>query len=233
MQNYDVTVVVVTWQAEKFIEGCVRSILENAAEPVQLIVIDGASTDRTLDILSGFPVDVLISEKDNGIYDAMNKAIPHIKGRWALFLGADDRLLPSFNDMAAQLQDGNTLYYGDCVTEKGILGGAFSKYRLTKMNVCHQGMFYPTAALQRYPYDTRYRVYADYVLNFQCWGDASIRKQYLPIQISAHALTGFSSFTDDIPFRQDKASLVKRYLGPLTYWRYRWKKYRKRDGKFF
>ena len=63
----------------------------------ELIIIDGDSSDSTLEIIKSFgdEIDVLISEPDNGIYDAWNKGINVSQGKWIMFLGADDQLFPN------------------------------------------------------------------------------------------------------------------------------------------
>lgn len=230
MSRFKVTIIIVTYNAGKFIEECIQSIVNRQIASLQLIIMDGGSTDDTLQILASFRehIDVLVSEKDKGIYDAMNKALPYIKGSWVLFMGADDRLLPSFSEMEEQLEDPNTIYYGDCVTSDGILGDAFSRYRLTKMSICHQGIFYPAQVFRKYTYQLQYIVYADHILNMQCWGDPAFLKKYLPVKVCYYNLTGFSSYGDDKIFWKDKARMIRRHLGWITYIRYRYKKIKKK-----
>ncbi len=99
------TIVTVCYNAEDFIENTIRSVLkQNLKEEIEYIIIDGASTDGTMNIIEGFKevVDLLISEKDNGIYDAMNKGLSRSTGEYVLFLNAGDYLYSA--NIIAELQ---------------------------------------------------------------------------------------------------------------------------------
>lgn len=84
--------------AMRNVEHCVGELLASyrreSREDIQLVVIDGASTDATWEILlrNRDIIDVAISEPDSGIYDAWNKALPHCAGDYVSFIGADDRI---------------------------------------------------------------------------------------------------------------------------------------------
>ena len=72
-----VSIITVCYNAEKYIKDTIESVLEQDYPDIEYIIIDGASTDQTLNIIQNFNdrIDCLISEKDMGIYDAMNKGI--------------------------------------------------------------------------------------------------------------------------------------------------------------
>ncbi|MEJ2905879.1 glycosyltransferase [Pedobacter panaciterrae] len=236
--NPTLTIIIATYNAGTYIETCLKSIIENVKTTYQLIIVDGLSADNTLSLISKYEehVDTLISEKDHGIYDAMNKAVTYIKGKWVLFLGADDRLLPTFNQMENFLIEENTIYYGNGKNKNHLLGGAFTKYQVAKKNLCHQCIFYPKAVFNKYQYSLSYPVFADYLLNIQCWGDNDFKKVYKNVDITYYNMEGFSSYAEDKLFRQDKPKLVKQYLGNIVYIRYmirKFKESKKADSKFF
>lgn len=237
-ESYRLSIVIVTYNAEKHITQCLQSIADHGGDDLQLIIVDGGSTDETINKVEVFReyIDVLISESDQGIYDAMNKSIKFLKGNWVLFLGADDRLLPTFSLFLEKLVDKKSIYYGNCVSDSEVLGGVFTKYKLAKRNPCHQAIAYPSSVFSKYTYDLKYKVFADYLLNMQCWGDTTFRREYLPIDVSYYNMEGYSSYTRDEEFRRDKPLLVRKYLGFFTYLRYRLKKFkekRKIESKFF
>lgn len=93
-----ISIITVTFNSEKTFEDTIRSVLSQEYKPFEYIVIDGASKDRTLDILEGFRKDFeekdiqlkVVSEPDNGIYDAMNKGIRLAEGDLIGIINSDD-----------------------------------------------------------------------------------------------------------------------------------------------
>lgn len=231
------TIIIATYNAAIYIKDCLSSIAENITEPYELIIIDGNSSDDTIKIVKNFKAvnPTIISEPDKGIYDAMNKGTKLATGKWVLFLGADDRILPSFSKIITHLKDNEGIYYGNCLNGESRFGGRFSNYKLAKMNLCHQAILYPLSVFKRYTFNLKYPVFADYQLNIQCWGDSSFTKTYLDIDIAYYHMEGFSSIAEDLSFKRDKARLVKTYLGNITYIRYRIRKFKesRRPGSRF
>lgn len=112
-----ISVITVTFNAEKYIENCIYSVLNQSYNNLEYIIIDGNSSDNTMRIVNKFKVDIsyILSEKDNGIYDAMNKGILHSTGDYIYFLGADDRF--ENNDVIANFVSytekvDSDIYYG-------------------------------------------------------------------------------------------------------------------------
>jgi glycosyltransferase involved in cell wall biosynthesis len=89
------SIITVTKNCGSTIERTLESVREMKSSDIQYIVIDGESTDETLDIVrqAGDLVDILVSENDSGVYNAMNKGAALATGRYVLFLNGDDRLL--------------------------------------------------------------------------------------------------------------------------------------------
>lgn len=91
-----VSIITVCYNSEKFIEECIQSVLSQDYQNIEYIVVDGKSTDRTLDIISRYKdkITKIISEEDDGLYDAMNKGIVASTGEIVGILNSDDL----FND---------------------------------------------------------------------------------------------------------------------------------------
>jgi len=87
-----ISVITVVFNSENFIERTIRSVLEQNYPNTEYIVIDGGSSDRTLEIVNRFKskIKYFISEPDAGIYDAMNKGLAAAKGDWVNFMNAGD-----------------------------------------------------------------------------------------------------------------------------------------------
>lgn len=195
-------------------------------------VIDGASSDATRDWLGSRsdPGFHWISEKDSGVYDAMNKGIGLSQGRFLLFLGAGDLLLPGcLQQMANFIQEKPSAHprfiYGDVRdlhTGGPFTAGRYSKIRICHENICHQGIFYERGIFDMLGrYELRYPVMADWTFNLRCFGNQRIRKLHFPQEIAVFEGGGLCSHVPDRPFAQDRLRLIEERMGYYYALRYR------------
>ena len=93
-----ISIVTVSYNAAAEIEPTLLSVAEQTHPDIEYLVVDGASGDGTLDIVNRYrdSVDVLVSEKDGGIYDAMNKALRLATGEAVIFMNAGDFYLSRY-----------------------------------------------------------------------------------------------------------------------------------------
>ena len=94
MNASKVSIITVTYNAENLLEGTIKSVLEQSYPSIEYLVIDGKSSDNTLQIIKQYEskIDYWISEPDAGLYDAMNKGLAVVTGDFVLFLNAGDLL---------------------------------------------------------------------------------------------------------------------------------------------
>ena len=92
MQDFIISIITVCFNAEQTIERCILSVINQSFSNIEYIIIDGGSTDNTLNIIDKYrhKIKIVVSEADNGIYDAMNKGIKIAKGEIVGMLNADD-----------------------------------------------------------------------------------------------------------------------------------------------
>lgn len=168
-----VTVATVCLNAEKTIELTMQSVLNQTYPQIEYLIIDGKSKDRTLEIAGKYINDKrirLFSERDKGIYNAMNKAIDLSTGDYIIFMNSGDAFCDNrvLEDMVPYLQP--DLVYGN-VIRKTQGGDKLEKYhgkhklmRLLLMGkmMSHQALFTRIEIMKRHRFDERFKICADY-----------------------------------------------------------------------
>lgn len=166
-----ISVITVTFNAEKTVEKTVRSVVGQTYPALEYIVVDGASKDGTMALLEGFRdrISVLVSEPDKGIYDAMNKGIGLATGEWIIFMNAGDCFIDDdvLKDVAAFIvshPEADAVYGGyEQVFEYGTYPVMPRNVNLErKMSVSHQAIFVKTELLRQHPFNTAFRFAADF-----------------------------------------------------------------------
>jgi len=218
------SVILATYDCGRKVEDTLKSILSQNRELFELIVIDGASTDDTLDSIKKYDNGLtLVSEKDVSVYEAFNKAIDLAKGRYIYFIGAGDCLRPGVLEQVKELlpQEVPAFVYGNIFLKKQNIYQA-QNYRTSDFifnNICHQAVFYHRDIFDIIgKFNLRYKVFADWVLNLQCFTEPKIKKQYIPCLIADFEEGGLSSQrNNDAAFKKDFPSLIKKHLGFASY----------------
>lgn len=211
------SIITVTWNAGAVIAPTLKSVKEQSCTDYEYLVVDGASTDHTLQLVNEANINGtrIVSERDNGLYDAMNKAIRLAKGKYLIWMNAGDAFAntDSLSRMAAVADSSPGVIYGQTqvvnaerkvvgmrhLTAPEVLTADSFKHG---MLVCHQAF---AARRDIAPqYDLTYRFSADY--------DWCIRV----LQQSSHnAYVGdspiVSFLTDGLTDKHHKASLKERY----------------------
>jgi glycosyltransferase involved in cell wall biosynthesis len=227
-----VSLIIVTYNAERFLQNCLDSIYRQTYPAINIIVIDGASTDSTVQILqqNSSRLYKWISEKDEGVYDAMNKGLKFAAGDWIYFLGADDELLPEFSELMRELSDPNAIYYANVFAEGKKRAGYLNRYRFAKFGPYHQAMIYPKSVFDKYTFNTRYKVSADFALTLTLSGDKDFHFIYKDYTIANFNHTGLSGTQVDVPFQKAKGSMVYKNFGLMIWLRYRFYKFKHRKN---
>jgi glycosyltransferase involved in cell wall biosynthesis len=175
-----ITIITSVYNGAAFLESCIESIAKQTYPNIQYIIIDGGSTDGTVDIITKHKssVDYWISEKDNGIYDAWNKALRQAKGDWLTFIGADDFFLHDntissiVSHLNTAVKGGHTYVYGKVqqlasdMSVIEILGKRWSECRegfSKEMTLAHSCSFHHKSMFQRNGnFDDTFRIAGDY-----------------------------------------------------------------------
>lgn len=228
------TIATVTYNAGATIRRTLESVSQQSYDGVEHIIVDGCSGDSTISEVQHYverntderhPHNiVLIREPDNGLYDAMNKALVAAKGDYIIFLNAGDTFHAptTLSDVAAQLSHYNSsrlpvVIYGE--TDLVDDNGHFIRHRrlsaperltsksfLDGMLVCHQSFYARTDIARAQSYDLSYRFSSDYDWCIRILKTAE--RRHLPIHNSKLILTNYLS--EGMTTRNHRRSLMER-----------------------
>jgi glycosyltransferase involved in cell wall biosynthesis len=192
-------------------------------------IIDGLSTDDTMDIVKDYarqyPHIRYISEKDKGIFDAMNKGIDLAKGDFLYFLGADDVLLPGVVNRLVNKLDWEQydLIYGKVRHPMAVYGKAFTQEALTPdlcvspfihLFVHHQGSFVKKSLFERFgKYELCYPIGADVHFFMKIMNHADVRTTFVDEEVAFWSDQGMSTQNNELGLRFDFPMLAKKHLG--------------------
>lgn len=202
-----VTIITSTLNAEKYLRESIKSVINQSYKNYEYIIIDGSSTDGTIDILKEHEREISywISEPDTGIYEAWNKGIEQSHGEWIIFIGADDQLTPNALEDYINFINNNANRQFSYISSKikrinlngtleGVVGQAWkwNEFKL-RMTTAHPGSFHSRLLFQEYgKFNTNYKIVSDYEMLLR--PKENLRAGYVD-KITVHMLTG-SRFND-------------------------------------
>lgn len=178
-KNVLASVITVSFNSEKTIEATIQSVLNQNVTNFEYIIIDGNSTDTTVEIIQSYQNKFnekgiayqWISEPDKGIYDAFNKGVSKAQGQWISFLGSDDVYLDNalnhyFEELNTVSETTDFIHSNVSLANKKLFSGSWKwKKFKRRMTIPHVGAFHNANYFKRYGlFDTSYKIAGDYEL---------------------------------------------------------------------
>jgi glycosyltransferase involved in cell wall biosynthesis len=218
-----ISIVTVCYNCQDTIKKTIESVISQTYPYIEYIIIDGGSTDGTLSMISTFKdrIDLVISENDAGIYDAMNKGLRNVSGDIIYFLNSGDLLYNSdtvkkimkvFEDNPeVSLVCGDTIEYGEKPDRY------CSIYRNPQIlyfpqAVCHQALFSRKKAFENVGvFNVHYPIFADRDWIFRCIFVNNELMMHIPSPV-CYYLTGGGCCVHDALFYRVRAKLLLKYL---------------------
>ncbi len=227
------SVITVCYNAQESIEKTMQSVLSQSYQNIEYLIIDGKSTDRTLDIVQEYQKKYdnirLISEKDNGIYNAMNKGASCAQGNYIYYLNCGDLFFDEKTvEQVMQTIEKNKpdILYGDIDVDYGthrhrILYAEHK--RLKKLwialgiTVCHQAVFAKTSIVEENGFDETFKLWAD-----QEWMMRLLKKKAMveTIEMPVCIYDGFgaSSSADNLELVFGESDRITKKYMPWIYY---------------
>jgi glycosyltransferase involved in cell wall biosynthesis len=216
-KSLKISIITVCYNAEKYFKEAIESVLSQDYDNFEYIIIDGGSTDGTLDIIREYEdrLAYWVSEPDKGLYDAMNKGIAEASGDIIGMINSDDYYFPdAFKKVAAAFKEKSldeNIFWGDIMHgDEHILG--WREWNLTRgAFAAHPSMFCPKKIYDKIgTYCLDYKILADYDFMYRAINHYHIKHIYLPENIAFFRPGGLAS-QNILPSLKEELSVKLHY----------------------
>lgn len=223
------SIIIPTYNSGQTIRRALDSITGQTFKDFEVLVMDGQSTDDTVRIVEAYKKYhshiKIFSERDKGVYEAMNKGIELSRGEWLYFLGSDDFLyqtntIEEFskldNLVEVDVCYGNVYY----TYTRALYNGKFDFQKLIKRNICHQAIFFRKEVFDKIgKFNLKYRIHADWDHNIRWFYSSKIVSKYVDLTFATFTHGGISSLYKDKIFERDKNFLLlSKGIGKLSFY---------------
>lgn len=230
-----VSVVTVCYNAEKFIEQAINSVLNQTYNNIEYLIIDGASKDSTVSKINKYrsKIAFFLSEPDNGMYEAMNKGIKASTGEILYFLNSDDVFYDEYvieNVVKAFKKNSDVdLIYGPIIIKDPLTNESFMKPHdyITKSffiynAICQQGIFYKADVFKKCgQFDTTYRIVGDYEWVLRAFYKYKVKRQYYESIIAIFRDGGISNSDEFSNLHiTERQRVMKDYFSKFSVYKY-------------
>lgn len=228
-----ISIITVCLNAEDTIENTFLSVINQTYKNIELIVIDGASKDRTIEIISKYTQKIshFISEPDKGIYDAMNKGILLATGDFIIFMNANDEFFDNFvlEKVVKTLTENPEVkfLFGDvqCTSKDNEIcklrtfEHIKNNYSLMLDNLCHQSIFYHRSLFEKFGiFSLEYPICADWEFNIRCLVKEKSPALYLNLPLAKVNLDGISSQYSSVKdIKNERQAILSKYYGSMAF----------------
>lgn len=200
MKKLFLSVITINYNDALGLEKTIQSVSSQNFKDFEFLVIDGGSIDNSLDIIQEYQstIDYWVSEKDTGIYNAMNKGIKASKGNYLLFLNSGDILsgITAIEDFITHKDFGGDIIYGDYQYEVGqkIFPDQLTPLFFVRTSLPHQSTFFKREVFDKMGlYDEHYRIVADRGFYIKCFLSNQFVFKHINYPLSIFDLSGMSN----------------------------------------
>ena len=217
------SIITINFNNDEGLRQTINSVVSQIYDDYEYIVIDGGSTDESVNIIRSFSdnIDYWVSEKDRGIYHAMNKGVAQAHGEYCLFMNSGDLF---YNNSVLKLVDESDIQ-DDIVVGKVVINdkdkqispppisGELTLYHLYSGSIPHQGSFIKTDLLRKYPYDENLKISSDWKFFVQVLILENRSIRYLDLYVARYDLDGISA-SNPVLMREEKDNVLADMFPP-------------------
>ncbi len=202
------SVITINYNNAEGLDHTIESVISQSFADFEFIVIDGGSTDHSIDVIrkSEDKIDYWVSEKDAGIYNAMNKGTNCAHGEYCIFMNSGDSFynrtvletINNCNSDADIIVGKVSIDNHDNIISPPPLSGRLTFFHLYSGGIPHQGAFIRTSLLHKHPYDENLRIASDWKFFIQSLIFDNCTISFLDEYVARYNLEGVSSSNPEL-----------------------------------
>jgi glycosyltransferase involved in cell wall biosynthesis len=213
------SVITINYNNKEGLIHTIDSVKRQTYKNTEYIIIDGGSTDGSVDVIKQHAADIKywVSEKDNGIYHAMNKGVAQAHGNYCIFMNSGDCFhSPNVLESIAKYQEdiicGKVIKGVDTIPS-GHYKPTISLVDLMRGSLPHQAMFIKRELLVTHPYDERYKILSDWKFCIESivFDNCSFRN--IDVVVADYDTSGISTNSNGL-LPKEKGIIIKELFPP-------------------
>ena len=215
------TIITINYNNGKELRRTIESVINQTLTDFEYVVIDGGSTDDSVSIIKEYAdrIDFWISERDKGVYNAMNKGLSHAHGEYVNFMNSGDSFYSPtvLEEIDSEIGDADILFGNVCNSLSGRRYGGIKAdsevtfLTLKKEIICHQGTFYRRTIFECHPYDESLKLIADWKVNVQAIVFDNCKVKVVDTIVANYDLTGMSSTQSQLHAEERKRVMAELF----------------------
>lgn len=199
----------------------IESVVSQTFDDYEYVIIDGGSTDGSVDVIKEYEHNITywVSEKDGGIYNAMNKGVKAAHGVYLIFMNSGDVFFCNtvLSDVYLHINDEDIIIGNVLSSDTRVIisppptNRILTMYHLYSGAIPHQGTFVKLALQNKYPFDEKLRIAADWKFFLQSIIFDNCSVKYINVNVAIYDMTGLSS-QNPLAMREEKEKVLSEFL---------------------
>lgn len=213
------SIITINYNDKEGLSRTIKSVINQTSKDFEYIVIDGGSTDGSVDIIkqNADHINYWVSEKDKGVYNAMNKGIAQAKGDYLVFMNAGDCFhTPDILELMCDYQEDiicGKVFKGNTTIPSGHYKPTITLVDLMRGSLPHQAMFIRRELMVKHPYDENYKILSDWKFCIQALVFDNCTFRNSDVVVADYDITGISTNSNGL-LPKEREQILKEIFPP-------------------
>lgn len=213
------SIITINYNDKEGLSRTIKSVINQTSKDFEYIVIDGGSTDGSVDIIKQYAnhIDYWVSEKDKGVYNAMNKGTALAKGDYLVFMNAGDCFhTPDILELMCGYQEDiicGKVFKGNVTIPSGHHKSTITLVDLMRGSLPHQAMFIKRELMKKHPYNENYKILSDWLFCIEALVFDNCTFRNSDVIVADYDITGISSNSKGL-LPKEREQILKELFPP-------------------